>query len=306
MENKRELEKIDKEIRRAIFIVRYKKLIIRSVIIVFLIILALIVGINIYNKNKPRVECIVDGQCSEGYICREGKCVVSPELLPPSDLKIQILDQAVIKSGSDKFDIAVRVKNPDLDWGIKELKYSFVFSYSGSGTSSQKKFEGKTYILPNEEKYIIHLGAEGVGDYSDFDIVLEPITWRKLSRFTEPALDVKNIISAVSNDGVSKYKTSANITNNSDYDFERVDIFVILRNSDEKMVGVNATNINAFLRSTRRDVILQWYTKINGTVDNTEFYVEADVFSSENFINRFGHEKEVFQQFIIEEENLKE
>ncbi len=302
MNNKRELEKIDKEIRTAIFVVRYKKLIFRSAIIAVVVIIALIVGITVYNKNKPVIECNIDNQCSDGYVCREGKCTISPDLLPPADLNIQILDQAIIKTGSEKSDIAIKVKNSDPDWGIKELKYSFVFSYSDSGNAEQKKFEGVTYILPNEEKYIVYLGAEGIGDYSDFDVMLEPVTWRKLTRFNEPELDVKNIVSSVSDDGVSKYKVSANITNNSDYDFERVDVFVVLRNKDGKIVGVNATNINAFLRSTRRDVIVQWYGKIDGAVSKTEFYVEADVFSSENFINRFGQDKEIYQQFIIEEE----
>lgn len=299
--SKKELEKIDKEIRRSIFIVRYKKLIFRLTIIIGIVLLALVVGLIWYDAITPEPECTIDSQCESGEICRDKKCVPSPESLPPEDFTMEVIETAMVKATDDTYDLIAKVKNPDTEWGIKELKYAFVFKDQGGRSMQEERFEGTTYILPREEIYIVYLGAE-IGEYSDFSLILEPVTWKKLSRFPEPELQVKNVENRVSNDGISKYKVSGTVINNSDYDFERVDIVVILRNSKGKIIGVNKTNLNAFYRQTERDVLLQWYHPVNGTVDDVEFVAEADVFSSVNFINRYGMEREVYQEFVVEED----
>ena len=98
-------------------------------------------------------------------------------------------------------------------------------------------------------------------------------------------------------DGTASSVLEGAILNDSDLDFETVDVDVILRNSGGEIIGVNKSEIRTFLAHSERYFKVTWPFSLKGEVEKTEIVSSTNIFENFNFIKRYGSGVEKFQQY---------
>ena len=83
--------------------------------------------------------------------------------------------------------------------------------------------------------------------------------------------------------------------NSSDFDFDKVEVGVILFGDDNQIVAVNRTNIRTFLSRTERGFSVSWPTELPESV-RQDIEVLTNVFENANFIRNYGTQ-ERFQKY---------
>lgn len=289
-----EKEKIDKEIDRAIFVERHKKLLKFLIVLSILIIVGSIGFYIFYYSTYSAPQCYIDSDCRKGYSCESGNCVEKPKEQPPSDLAIEVLKIAFFPGVSGKYDFYARIKNPDSRWGLKNFDYSFkAFDSDGNEVGSM---QDQSYVLPAEEKDLINVAVPSKGNVSKIEFELVPREWIKTQSFKKPDIEVKNVVYTADTD-VGKSKLVGRLVNSSSYNFEEVDISAVLHDSAGNIVGVNYTNLNALQDKEERDFTLIWYADTSGDVANESISAYVNVFLKENFLMEYNWKYEDFQLY---------
>jgi len=177
---------------------------------------------------------------------------------------LQILSfNEVVSSTGLKSDYVIRVSNPNNSFGASMIKYSL---------ETQK---GKTYILPLEKKYIVIVNEKKRLQEKDFSI--DELVWVETNQKASDDLLVQN----------KKYQddenlVSATIANNGDYDFLKVDINIILYNSNEEPVAVSYSELDNVLSREKRSFETMWPQSIDGDVANIYIQASSNVMDESN------------------------
>ncbi|GEM_PF-1560616 len=291
---------VDKDIDRAIFMVRHGAQLKVLVVVIVILIIAGIAGYFIYKAVVPPPECTLDEHCDEGYYCHEEKCIEIPVEKPPENLQIQVEETGVFPSVDGRADVMALVKDPDARWGLQEMGY--IFSLKDSSGNEVGSYEGVSYILPGEEKYLVRVGVPVSGTPSSVDVTIEPRSWVKSPQLQQPNIEVKNL--AFSREAnVGQAQLDGRLINSSKYNFEEVEVTAVLEDSSGEAVAVNYTTLNALFAGEERDFRMLWFSEINGDVAAEDVRVEADVYNTENFLLEMQTEPELFQLYEEPEED---
>lgn len=225
---------------------------------------------GIKNGTEEDVDC---GTLACGTACREP--------IRPLEVSLEKLFQ--IKSGD--YDFVAKIVNPNTAHGASSIQYTLITS---AGDRS-----GTTYILPGQTKYLVltSFRTDIVASAPKLDI--QSVQWEKLN---VPAGEV----SLINRRG--DFSNSANesffegvIFNGSNYDFDSVDVSVVLFDASNSIVGVNQTEIRTLLSKTERSFKVVWPLPQVG-VARTEVQVSTNLFENSNFIKSYGTQ-ERFQEF---------
>lgn len=271
---KREFAKLEKETKWKIFIVRYREQIFKYVKvgcivlpILFLIIGGVVIYFKVIKKPPPPPPPPVDK--------------------PSANFKITVEKSKLLPSVEKEnlYDAVARVKNIDPDWGVSKLKYKFILKNKDGEIVGER--EQMTYILPEQEKYLIELNIKTEEKASSLEIILNHLEVQKLKKFVNPQTQfrVKNWGSGVFD---KKTKAWAILFNESPFSFEKVNLNVILYDRNQEIVGVNYTNINAFTTKTERYFSVSWNEIIPTKVERIEVEPNVNVFEEGNFMNIYG------------------
>ena len=84
--------------------------------------------------------------------------------------------------------------------------------------------------------------------------------------------------------------------NDSDFDFAKVDVVVILFDDAGLALAVGQTNTNTFLSRTERYFSVSWPSQVRGTVAAIRVQASTNLFENENFVKRYGTQ-EKFQNY---------
>src|SRR3989344_800500 len=147
--------------------------------------------------------------------------------------------------------------------------------------------EGDFYILPGQTKYLI---LRSNSEVTETQLNIKNAEWEKLNLFNSQ--DVKFI---VKNTLFKGSELEAIVFNDSDFDFDTVDVAVMLYDEQGNVVGVNSTVVNTLLSRTERYFKVIWPQPITG-VSRTEVEVSTNLFKNSNFIKRYGTQ-EKFQEY---------
>ena len=178
---------------------------------------------------------------------------------------LQILSFNEVPSSTGlRSDYAIRIYNPNNSFGASAIKYSM---------DSQK---GKTYILPLEKKYIIIINEKKCLKEENFSI--GEVVWVKTSSNESENLVAQN----KQYSGDEKSAVSATVFNESDYDFLKVDIGVILYNADEDPIAVSYSQLDNVLSREKRFFETIWPQRLNDNVSNIYIQVSSNVMDEEN------------------------
>lgn len=206
----------------------------------------------------------------------------------------------------DDLDVLVEIQNPNIIYGAPRLDYRLVVyeNADGAGTLGGEKVSrrGFTYANPLETRYLVvtipgftrELGA--VDDIVRFE--WEPdrtaVYEGRLPETQIVDFSVLNERLEVSDDGAVSFR--ADIRNDATFDFDQVDVSVILLDAAGERIGVGSTIVRTLGARELRLVQLEWPPFQNGTPVRAQTHVSTNIFDNDNFLRTYGGQ-ERFQGF---------
>ncbi len=249
-------------------------------------------GLGLKRATTPAPSCtdgIMNGE-EEGVDCGLSVCgkYCELDLDPP-----RVISTKLIEAGENDYDFVAQIKNPHQQFGASEVEYELIL-FNGDDNELDKE-EGVFYILPGQTKYLVltHITTEKNVQRIDFKI--KSATWQELDSIEGMNLIVKaQKYTSLSGGGTA---LDVNILNDSDFDFEMVDIDVVMYNSQGDIIAVNRSDIRTFVARTERAFKVVWPFRINGLVYKIEAHSSTNLFDNSNFIKAYGSDIRKFQQY---------
>ncbi len=224
---------------------------------------------NIQNGKEEGVDC---GTLACGKVCEEP---VRP---------LQVSEDKLFRIGAGDYDFVAKIFNPNTEYGASQVDYSI--GLAGAGIK-----RGTTYLLPGQTKYLVLTSLRTSTETASAGLKVNSVQWEKINM---PAGEAE----IVNRRGVfSQDKTAFEgvIFNDSNYDFDSVDVSVILFDSSNFVVGVNRTEIRTLLAGTERSFKVVWPAPQDAAV-RADVQISTNLFENSNFIKSYGTQ-ERFQEF---------
>jgi len=258
---------------------------------VYLIILAIVASGIYFLFLRPVLPSCSDGiqnQGEAGIDCG-GPCSSCPWQLQG---ELEVISVKAIKTQENYFDLVAKIKNPNKDAGAKSFSYAFNLYDSGDNLIFSK--EGSSYILPRQTKYIIEQKVLVSAEVYNTEFKILNVFWQEVSDYQEPELLIRNQ-NFEQSENLSR--VTATLENRSNYDFDTIDIFAVLFDKNSEILAVGKTEVKTVFSKESRYFEIAWFFPINGQVAKADVMAETDVFLDENFMRRYGGQREKFQEY---------
>lgn len=261
-----------------------KQIFVGSVYVIFVLV---IVGGFYWNKYRPTCNDNVQNGKEEGVDCGTLACGQAC-VTPIQALAVQNVQ--LMKTPTGDFDLAVLVYNPNSDYGTGLASYDLIITDSANNEIMRRP--DTFYILPGQTKYVVEASLKGIPDGALAQIKIKSVDWQKLN-FNQ---DVTFVISREATTiEASQTIYQAVITNSTDFDFDTIDVGVIVTDNSGKIITTNTTNFQTFLSQTDRSIKVVWPFVLPADA-RIKAEVGTNVFNNANFLRRNGTQ-EKFQQY---------
>ena len=245
-----------------------------------------IVGVVVfwsYNSSYgPSCQAGVQNGREEGIDC--GTIACGAACASPVQA-IQVQSVQLVSTPAGDHDLAMQFYNPNTDYGVATGTYQLTI---GTLVSTHG-----FYMLPGQTKDLVLTSLKGVADGVLANVVMKDIQWEKVTGDASVPLTSFNERYLVSG---SQTTFESTILNNSDFDFDSVDISIIVSDSSGKVLATNTTSIQTLLSHTQRYVKVSWPFAL--PVDaRVSVEVGTNVFDNANYIKTHGTQ-EKFQQLF--------
>jgi hypothetical protein len=195
-----------------------------------------------------------------------------------------ILEKAIIAGGNDSYDIALRINNQNMNFGLKNFSYELIFKDSAGNEVGN--YSGTSFILPAEKKYLVINGVKTNNNATpvSFDVKFGEQKWEEFKdSFERPQLNIyskryNQISAGVGNELFAVFR------NEGSYDLNRVFISVILRNSQNKIIAVGSTEKNTLRSKEEREFRLIWPYPMENETPNIEIEAYTNMLDPLNLI----------------------
>lgn len=222
----------------------------------------------------------------DGVDCGLFACGIACE---PAIMPLSVLSQRLIEVRPGDYDFVAQINNPNSSFGASRARYTLDFS-----GATPDKF-GTFYILPGQTRFIVVSGIRSSGALTGASVGVTEVEWEKIGVFENISfLTQRKNYTVIDKDGVFS-EFEAAIFNNSDFDFDKVEVGVILFNDKDEIVAVNRTDVRTFLSKTERHFKVSW-PAILPAVARQDVEVLTNIFENANFIRRYGTQ-EKFQKY---------
>lgn len=223
---------------------------------------------QVQNGKEEGIDC---GALACGFACQEP---VRP---------LEVLMGKLIEVRPGDYDFVAQMSNPNSRYGASRIEYSISgFNHSGS-----------SYILPGQTKYLVITSLKSGQPISNVQLSISSVNWEKLDMPTNE-VNFEMIREEVVKSGQGSSLDGV-LFNSSNYDFDIVEVSVILFDGSGSIIGVNRTEIKTFLSKTERGFHVQWPSEQKG-IFRTHFETSTNLFKNSNFIKSYGSQ-EKFQKF---------
>lgn len=200
---------------------------------------------------------------------------------------LEVLKLQAFKKKGSTYDILIQLKNPNSEHGAEDLSYSINFL---NNTDVVKKINENSYILPNEEKYIVLTNVEINSAFNGMSMDLQSVTWRRLQEFVALNLDVFDLkFERLPPENNFYARLAAFVKNNSVFGLTDIKVFGILSDSSGNIVAVNRTSIQTVLEGEMREVEMFWTDELDfDNVQSFGVYAYSNIMKNDNFVRQFG------------------
>ena len=231
----------------------------------------------------------VQNGVEEGVDCGTLACGVACE---PAIMPLNILSQKLLEVRPGDYDFVAQINNPNSLFGASRVAY--VLNITAIGETFLQK-SGTFFILPGQTRFVIVPGIQTMSGGADVTVDITEVEWQKVETFENISFPVQRKNYAVVNRNGTFSELEAVILNNSDFDFDKVEVGVILFDNKNEIIAVNRTDIRTFLSRTERYFKASWPVVLPETA-RQDVEVLTNVFENANFIRRYGTQ-EKFQKY---------
>ncbi len=254
----------------------------QAVIIAIFLAIFLLFIFMLYSWLKP-VQTCSDGkqnQNEEGVDCG-GVCAKKCEVKVITE--VTVLESGFVPSGVvNSYDVYARIANPNNVFGSSGFQYEFSLKDSAGQIIAAKK--GTNYMLPGETKYVVENNLVTDQAPVSVEFVATNPTWVEFKdQYEKPQLKVVNKQYNQISSGVGFSEVLGLLKNESPFDFNLITLKIILKDSNDKVVALNSTEMRTVKSGENRDFRAVWFSRFPGEVMNVEVQAEANVFDSESF-----------------------
>ena len=244
-----------------------------------LILTVVLGGYDLLTRDATCSDGIQNGS-EEGVDCGALACGV---LCPPPLLPLTTEPARIIAAGSG-FDALVMLNNPNAAYGAQRIDVALTVT-AADGTTSV--IRDMTYVNPLQPQYLV-FPLRGVTERPasvalQFDA--SQVQWSEVR--VEGATAVSLGVRGERLDtGAERVTYTATVTNRSAFDFEKVDVVVLLYDSAGTVVGANPTVLRTLRADEQRDVSVTWPFAVPGAV-RAEAFVSTNLLANDNFIRTY-------------------
>jgi len=241
-------------------------------------------------KPSPSCDDKIRNQGEEGIDCG-GPC-------PPCELaeikEIEVLSIEAVPNGPGFYDVVAQIKNPNQNYGSGRLPYQFDLFDEQNNLIG--KFAGTNFILPNQTKYLVQLKLAAAAPLNRVKLSFGDIKWQKLDGLQLPQLAIQQKEYSVLNEGAVYSRAKAVLINKTNFDFDKIDIDILLFDASRKIIGLNTTETRSLLAGQERDFTVAWFSPVAGEAAFVEIEAETNIFDLDNYLkDRSDFEK--FQEY---------
>jgi len=255
--------------------------------------LAIIFGVVwlFYRAAVPAPSCTdgVQNGGEEGVDCGATSCGL---LCPVAVLPLEVKETQLLKAGNG-FDVLAHIENPNPLYGASRVDYTMTVTDAAGSVLVTRR--GNTYVNPAQPRYMVFplLGVTGTPKNAELQIDVAQVEWSALT------VDAKGDIQfGVRNEVLSPASESlrfeAAVLNRSKFDFDTVDVTVLLKDGSGTVVGAGSTVQHTLLSGEERGFVMDWPFTVPTATDQ-DVVVTTNVFANDNFIRAYGSQ-ERFQE----------
>lgn len=249
---------------------------------IYIVVALLIGGGIIYAKYRPTCnDGKKDGQ-EEGVDCGTlacGKACEAPiQALQPDPVP------SMVGSLNGDWDGYVKIYNPNANYGVADATYQL---FIGGEPGPITHF----YMLPGQTKLVVFTAVKVLGGPA-VEGAIKSVEWEKVSsRVDNPFLVTRETYTS----GVANTTYEAVINNNSNFDFDTVDVGVVVFNSAGTLIATSTTNLQTVLSHTDRSIKVSWPFPLPAD-SHVQIEVGTNLLNNANFLKTNGTQ-EKFQQY---------
>lgn len=209
---------------------------------------------------------------------------------------ISVRSDGLIQVKDFDYDYVARINNPNLTHGSGKVEFEVDFKNSAGSVIGT--VPGTLSILPGQTRFVLVSPVRLKEEATDAELIIKNENWIQVTedldlnivsfedrRKEYSVLNEENVFSRV--DGI--------IVNKSDFDFDLVQVVVVLFDDQGKMLAAGTTNIRTFLSKTESFYQVNWFEPFEGEVARIEVQGITNAFDNLNFLRRFGGDEQ-FQQ----------
>ncbi len=239
------------------------------------------IGYGIYSSLVPKATCFdgIQNGKEEGIDCGILACGKACE---PAIMPLNIISSKFLKTPQGDYDFVAQISNPNVSYGASGIEYN-LGSVSGS-----------SYILPGQTKWLVLTALRIPNGVEGIQLAIKNAQWEKLDI---PNNTVNFILRRKDYRPAQKgTQLDAVLYNDSNFDFDKVNVAVILFDDADNIVGVNNTDIRTFVSKSERGFNVAWPFVLSGNVARQDVETTTNLFENSNFIKNYGSQQK-FQKF---------
>ena len=201
-------------------------------------------------------------------------------------LPIKITGLRLFPVGNNDYDLFATISNPNHDYGAAVIDYKLTFLRSDKTIIRQ--MSQTTYILPDQTKPIIITPLQFQESVATVSVVVDKVLWQKLDPVAANGVNIsiRQLGDFVASQKPGLFgKIGGTLFNDTDLDFDKVDVNVLVKDQTNQIIAVNKTTLSTFLSKTTRGFEVAWFQSFQGQPVHVEAYIDTNLFENANFLN---------------------
>ncbi len=251
-------------------------------IIIGLIYLAIAgaVTFGIYRAIVPVPTCDdgIQNQDEQGVDCGPVCGVLCAPTIQPLQLP---LTQAVpVRAG--EYDVIVQVRNPNDIYGSGRVPYTL--TVEPTDASAPITTSGTFYIMPGQTRFLAYPAIRVSGNVPTVKFQIGEPEWQQIDQPLDVMLPIRRESYQV---GVSP-DYEAVVQNDSNFDFQEIDIAVVALDTADTVLAVNRTAIMTVLAHEERYFKVSWPSPLPAATTTIRVEATTNLFANDNFLKTHG------------------
>lgn len=201
------------------------------------------------------------------------------EKVKPED--IEVLSEDFFEARGGVYDAMAHIENPNSEYGSSNIAYEFIFKDSAGNVL--KSGSGKTFILPDKDRYIVEPAVSISRRPAKVTFLIKDVIWEKLLRISLLDLAARNI-------ELTRTENSTSLTgivnNGTPYNLQNIEVMAVL-SAGKIPISVGQTNMQTMLRGSERFFQIRFPSVLPADLD-IDLRVESNFLENSNFIKEFG------------------